>query len=303
MLIEHVDAIVDLRRGLNLTRGEVPGKAAEMLANLRETETQGGHALAARYNWAIDLGVETAEAGKPVDLLLYAGEGAYDMRYQRTLRALVKSLKAAKSDFAVLGSQERDTGDTARRLGDEATFQMLAKRNVEMLSTLSFKRIVTADPHVLHSLRNEYPAFGGRYTVIHHTALLAELVDVGKLRLGKPAEARLLTYHDPCYLGRYNGETEAPRKLLRQLGFDIREMQRSGLKSRCCGGGGGAPLTDIQGKQRIPDIRMGDVREVGAQVVAVACPQCTSMLEGVAGDRPEVLDIAELVAAGLEVGS
>ena len=303
MLIEHVDAIVDLRRGLNLTRGEVPGKAAEMLANLRETETQCGHALAARYNWAIDLGVETAEAGKPVDLLLYAGEGAYDMRYQRTLRALVKSLKAAKSDFAVLGSQERDTGDTARRLGDEATFQMLAKRNVEVLSTLSFKRIVTADPHVLHSLRNEYPAFGGRYTVIHHTALLAELVDVGKLRLGKPAEARLLTYHDPCYLGRYNGETEAPRKLLRQLGFDIREMQRSGLKSRCCGGGGGAPLTDIQGKQRIPDIRMGDVREVGAQVVAVACPQCTSMLEGVAGDRPEVLDIAELVAAGLEVGS
>ena len=301
MLIEHVDAIIDMRRGLNLTRGDAPGKAAETLANLRETETQGGHDSAARYNWAIDLDVQTAEPGKSVDLLLFAGEGAFDMRYQRTLRALVKSLKAAKADFAVLGPRERDTGDTARRLGDEATFQVLAKRNIETLAALSFKRIVTPDPHVLHSLRNEYPAFGGRYTVVHHTALLAEYVSQGKLRLGTSPDARRLTYHDPCYLGRYNGETEAPRQLLRALGFEIREMQRSGRAGRCCGGGGGAPLTDIPGKRRIPDIRMGDAREVGAQVVAVACPQCTSMLEGVAGERPEVLDIAELVAAALEV--
>ncbi len=112
-----------------------------------------------------------------------------------------------------------------------------------------------------------------------------------------------MTYHDPCYLGRYNGETEAPRKLLRKLGLDVREMQRSGMRARCCGGGGGAPLTDIPGKQRIPDIRMADARETGAGVVAVACPQCTAMLEGVVGDRPEVLDIAELVAASVEVGA
>ena len=301
MLIEHVDAIVDMRRGLNLTRGEVPGKAAETLANLRETETQGGHALAARYSWAIDLDVKTAEPGKSVDLLLFAGEGAYDMRYQRTLRSLVKALKAANADFAVLGERERDTGDTARRLGDEATFQVLAKRNIAMLATLSFKRIVTPDPHVLHSLRNEYSAFGGNYIVVHHTALLAELVEHGILRLGISTDSRKLTYHDPCYLGRYNGEIEAPRTLLRKLGFDVHEMQRSGLRSRCCGGGGGAPLTDIPGKQRIPDIRMTDAREVGAGIVAVACPQCTAMLEGVTGERPEVLDIAELVAAAMEV--
>ncbi|CAA2140697.1 (Fe-S)-binding protein [Hyphomicrobium sp. ghe19] len=300
MLIEHVDAIVGMRRSLNLMQGEVPGTAPETLSNLRETETQGGHAKAARYNWAVDLDVPVAEPGKPIDLLLVAGEGAFDMRYQRTLRALVKLMKAARLDFAVLGERERDTGDTARRLGDEATFQFLAKRNIETFASLDFKRIVTSDPHVLHSLRNEYSALGGKYTVIHHTALLAELAERGKLQLGKSPEVRALTYHDPCYLGRYNGETEAPRALLRKLGIEVREMERSGLRGRCCGGGGGAPLTDIPAKQRIPDIRMGDARDVGADVIAVACPQCTAMLEGVAGAHAEVLDIAELAAASLE---
>lgn len=300
MLIEHVDAIVGMRRSLNLREGDAPGKAAETLANLRETETQGGFDRAARYNWAVDLDVATAEPGKPVDVLVIAGEGAFDMRYQRTLRAFVKVLKSADVDFAILGEVERDTGDIARRLGDEATFQDLARRNIQTLANLSFKRIVTPDPHVLHSLRNEYPAFGGTYEVIHHTAFLAALVEDGQLTLMPSAEARPVTYHDPCYLGRYNGETEAPRALLRQLGIEVREMQRSGLRSRCCGGGGGAPLTDIPGKQRIPDIRMADAKEVGASVVAVACPQCTAMLEGVVGERPEVLDIVELVAASME---
>jgi Fe-S oxidoreductase len=223
------------------------------------------------------------------------------MRYQRTLRALVKLLKAANVDFAVMGSLERDTGDTARRLGDEATFQMLAKRNIETFNTLSFKRIVTADPHVLHSLKNEYAAFGGHYTVLHHSTLLAELTASGQLKLGKSKETRALTYHDPCYLGRYNGETEAPRALLKSIGFEITELERSGMRGRCCGGGGGAPLTDIPGKQRIPDIRIADARTVGAGIVAVACPQCTAMLEGVVGNRPEILDIAELAASALEL--
>lgn len=301
MLIEHVDAIVGMRRSLNLNQGDAPGKAAEALANLRETATQGGYPRAARYHWAVDLEVRTIAPGEPVDVLLVAGEGAFDMRYQRTLRALVKALKAAQVDFAVLGERECDSGDTARRLGDEATFQQLARRNIELLSQLQFRRIVTPDPHVLHSLRNEYPALGGRYEVVHHTAFLMALADQGKLKLGKSAETRALTYHDPCYLGRYNGETEAPRALLRKIGIPVREMERSGLRGRCCGGGGGAPLTDIAGKQRIPDIRMNDARAVDAQVMAVACPQCTAMLEGVVGVRPEVLDVAELVAGALEL--
>lgn len=302
MLIEHVDAIVDMRRNQTLVHGTVPGKGPEVLANLRETGTMGGYDKAARYDWSVDLSAPIAQPGKPVDVLLVAGEGAFDMRYQRTLRALVKVLNKAGVSYAVLGGQETDTGDVARRLGDEATFQRMAKQMMGTLSTLSFKRIVSADPHVMHSLRNEYRALGTRYEVLHHTTFLAELAASGKIA-PKAVEAlreKRTTYHDPCYLGRYNGETEAPRKLLKTIGIKVVEMERNGMRGRCCGGGGGAPLTDIPGKQRIPDIRIADAKAVGAEVVAVACPNCTAMLEGVVGPRPEVLDVAELVAASLE---
>ena len=301
MQIEHVDAIVDLRRFQTLARGEIPGKGPEMLANLRETATQGGYDQAARYHWAVDLNLRQIVPGEPVDVLLVAGEAAFDMRYERTLRAVIKLLQAAQVDFAILGGREQDVGDTARRLGDEAGFQRQAASNIAMFSGLRFNRLLTADPHVFHSLKNEYPALGGQYTVLHHTSFLAELVRSGRLRLGPNRESRRVTYHDPCYLGRYNGETEAPRDLLRQLGINLTEMERHGLRGRCCGGGGGAPLTDIPGgAQRIPDIRVDDARAIGAEVVAVACPGCTAMLEGVVGPRPEVLDVAELLLAGLQ---
>ena len=302
MLIEHVDAIVDMRRNRTLTEGDLPGKAPEVLANLRETGSAGGYDSAARYDWAVDLNARIAEPGKSVDVLLVAGEGAFDMRYQRTLRALVKVLNRAGVDYAVLGGVETDTGDTARRLGDEATFQQLAHQLIGTLAQYSFGRIVTADPHVLHSLRNEYRALGGFYEVQHHTALIDELLAGGRLspRAVAALAERRITYHDPCYLGRYNGETEAPRRVLKSIGIKVVEMERNGMRGRCCGGGGGAPLTDIPGKRRIPDIRIDDARATGAEIVAVGCPNCTAMLEGVVGPRPEVLDVAELVAAALE---
>ncbi|NKI68349.1 DUF3483 domain-containing protein [Collimonas pratensis] len=301
MLIEHVDAIVDMRRHQTLQFGAVPGKGPEVLANLRETGSAGGFDLGVRYNWALDLNVRQISAGHPVDVLLLVGEGGFDMRYQRSLRALVKVLQAAQVDFAVLGSLESDCGDVARRLGDEATFQNLAQQMIAQLSAFTFKRIVTADPHVMHCLRNEYPALGGHYEVLHHTGFMASLVSQGKLKPRAAADSeQRFTYHDPCYLGRYNGETEAPRELLKLLGLSLHEMERHGMRGRCCGGGGGAPLTDIPGKQRIPDIRIHDARTVGADTVVVACPNCTAMLEGVVGPRPEVRDIAELLAAALE---
>ncbi|WJF91506.1 (Fe-S)-binding protein [Paraburkholderia bonniea] len=302
MLIEHVDAIVDMRRNQTLTLGEVPGKGPQVLANLRETGTAGGYDNAARYDWAVDLQAPIAQPGKPVDVLLVAGEGAFDLRYQRSLRALLKVLNHAGVDYALLGSVESDTGDLARRLGDEATFQQLAKRLASTLATLDFKRIVTADPHVLHSLRHEYRGLGSRFSVLHHSSLLAALAAEGRLTpkaLDVWREQRI-TYHDPCYLARYNDETEAPRALLRHIGIQVSEMPRHGQRGRCCGGGGGAPLSDIPGKQRIPDIRIADARAIGAEVVVVGCPNCTAMLEGVVGPRPEVLDLAELVAAALE---
>lgn len=301
MLIEHVDAIVDMRRNQTLVTGVVPGKGPETLANLRESGSANGYDIGARYDWAVDMQVQVAQPGRPVDILLIAGEGAFDMRYQRSLRALVKIMNRAGVSFAVLGGRETDTGDTARRLGDEATFQQCAKQLIATLAEFDFKRIVTADPHVLHSLRNEYRALGGIYEVQHHTALIDELFVAGKIASKAPAALaeKKITYHDPCYLGRYNGETAAPRKVLKGIGIKVVEMERNGMRGRCCGGGGGAPLTDIPGKQRIPDIRMADAAAVSAEIVAVGCPNCTAMLEGVVGNRPEVMDVAELVAAGL----
>jgi Fe-S oxidoreductase len=299
MLIEHVDAVIDIRRDLALMRGEVPGKGAQALENLRHTGTVGAFPKAARYHWAVDLDVPVLAKGQQTDYLLIAGEGAFDMRYQRALRALVKTLKHAGVDFAVLGDVEIDSGDLARRLGDEATFQQLARANIALLGGLRFKRIVTPDPHVLHCLKNEYPALGGEYEVVHHSGLLAQLFEKGRIRLKDAAPSAPLTYHDPCYLGRYNGEFDAPRDVLRALGIGVREMDRARERGRCCGGGGGAPFTDIPGTTRIPDIRIRDARGVGAEIVAVACPNCTAMLEGVVGPRPEVMELAELVAQRL----
>ncbi|WP_417330849.1 (Fe-S)-binding protein [Halomonas cupida] len=298
MMIEHVDAIVDMRRHLTLERGQTPGKGAEVIDNLIATDNPNGYAPAARMHWAADLNLPLIRDLGQVDVLLWLGDGAFDMRNQRTLRALVKVLRAAEVDFAVLGDEERDSGDVARRLGDEATFQRLARANIATLAQYDFQTIVTCDPHSFHVLGNEYGALGGDYRVRHHSTFISELLDEERLALGG-WKGGSVTYHDPCYLGRYNGEYEAPRKVLGALGIEVKEMQRSGFRSRCCGGGGGAPTTDVPGERRIPDMRMQDVGETGAELVAVGCPQCTAMLEGVVDATAEVRDIAELVADAL----
>jgi Fe-S oxidoreductase len=294
MMIEHVDAVIELRRYQTLERGAVPGKVAAALADLRSADNLGGGPAVARVDWAVDLALPVISGEIEVDVLLWLGDGAFNMRNQRTLRALVKLLRFARVDFAVLGEAELDCGDAARRLGDEAVFQQLVQRNVALLSRLHFRRILTVDPHVLNCLRNEYPAFGGVYEIIHHTALLEGLIAAGKI-VPKSNPRSRITYHDPCYLGRYNGEFSAPRAVLSALGGELVEMQRAGTSSRCCGGGGGAPLADIPGRMRISDIRMNDARATGASVIAVACPNCALMLEGVTGQRPEVQDISELL--------
>ncbi|MBB3142860.1 (Fe-S)-binding protein [Halomonas organivorans] len=298
MMIEHVDAIVDMRRFLTLEHGNTPNKGAEVLDNLIATDNPGGFDPGARMHWAADLELPLMADRGEAEVLLWLGDGAYDMRNQRTLRSLVKVLRAADVDFAVLGNEERDSGDVARRLGDEATFQSLAKRNIATLSKYRFQRIVTCDPHSFHVLGNEYGEMGGQYEVRHHSTYIAELFEAGRLHV-KPWKGGGVTYHDPCYLGRYNGEYEAPRNVLKALGIEVAEMERSGFRSRCCGGGGGAPITDIPGERRIPDMRMNDVGETGAELVAVGCPQCTAMLEGVVDATAEVRDIAELVAGAL----
>ncbi|MFA5121743.1 DUF3483 domain-containing protein [Zavarzinia sp.] len=298
MMIEHVDAVIDLRRFQVLEAGAPPPKAAQALSELRLADDAGARPLAARGDFAAGLALPVLAPGDETEVLLWLGEGAFDLRYGRSLRALLRLLQKAGVTYGVLGADEKDCGDLARRLGDEATFQRLAEANIAALKARRFSRIVTADPHALQVLRNEYPAFGGTFTVQHHSEQLAELLAAGKL-----APHRLdtrVTYHDPCYLGRYNGITEAPRDLLGRLGVELVEMERHGLQSFCCGGGGGAALADIAGDSRIPDLRMAEARATGAAVLAVACPGCTAMLEGVTGANPEVRDLAELLLAAVE---
>ncbi len=302
MMIEHVDAIVDMRRFLTMEKGDTPNKGAEILDNIIATDNPNGFSPASRTNWAADQNLPLMSDVQQAEVLFWVSDGAFDMRSQRILRSFVKLLKAANVDFAVLGDEELDSGDVARRLGDDAAFQNLAKRNLVTLSKYKFSKIVTTDPHAYHCLRNEYQDLGSDalngVEVLHHTTFLNELVQAGKLRLDS-FNGGTVTYHDPCYLGRYNGEYEAPRELLRSLGIEIAEMERSGFRSRCCGGGGGAPITDIPGERRIADMRMEEVNSTGAELVAVGCQQCTAMLEGVVEPRPEVKDIAEILAGQL----
>ncbi len=302
MMIEHVDAIIDLRRFQTLELGKTPNKAPAVLEELKATDTVCGKPLAARLDWAADLKIPLLAEGARAEVLLWVGEGGFDMRNQRTLRALVKLMREAGVDFAALGGEELDCGDVPRRLGDEVTFQDLARRNIATLDRYRgrFERIVTADPHVLHVLKNEYPALGGRYEVLHHSSFLAELMQAGRLKAGELGTDQAITFHDPCYLGRYNGEVSAPRAVLKGIGVKVVEMQRSGMRSSCCGWGGGSTFTDVPGERRIPDVRMDHVRDAGAALVAVACPNCAVMLEGVVQPRPEVADLAELVLQAVE---
>jgi Fe-S oxidoreductase len=299
MFIEHVDVLIDMRRFLTLERGATPARGAAALEALRATDNPGGFDPATRLAWASDLDLPRLDEGGATDTLLWLGHGAFELRGQRSLRALVRLLRAAGVDFAVLGEAELDCGDLARRLGDEATFQDLARRNIESLARRRFRRIVSADPHACHALKHEYPALGGDYSVVHHTTLLAELLESGRLVPARRLEVAV-TYHDPCYLGRYDGEVEAPRRILDAIGAERREMALAGLEGRCCGGGGGAAITDIPGARRIPDLRMDDARATGAETIAVACPTCCQMLEGVIGPRPEVKDVAELLLEAVE---
>ncbi|SBS31770.1 Lactate utilization protein A [Marinomonas spartinae] len=303
MMIEHVDAIVDMRRFLTMEKGDTPNKGSEVLENIIATDNPNGYAPSSRTNWSADQNLPVMKEKKQADVLFWVSDGAFDMRSQRILRSFVKLMKAANVDVAILGDEERDSGDLARRLGDDATFQSLAKRNLATLSQYSFKKIVTTDPHAYHCLRNEYADFDTEgalkgVEVLHHTTFLNQLVQAGALKLDTFKGGKV-TYHDPCYLGRYNGEYDAPRDLLRSLGIEVAEMERSRFRSRCCGGGGGAPITDIPGERRIADMRMEDVTATGAELVAVGCQQCTAMLEGVVEPRPEVKDIAEILAGQL----
>ena len=244
-----------------------------------------------------------AEGKKPEVLFWVGCAGSFDDRAQRVTQAFAKILLEAEVDFGILGNEETCTGDPARRAGNEFIFQMSALQNIEVLNAYEVKKIVTACPHCFNTLKNEYPALGGNYEVIHHTQFLQELIDNGKVKIkeGGNFTGKKITYHDSCYLGRANGVYEAPRKVLESLDADLAEMKRCKTNGLCCGAGGAQMWKeDEPGDKRINMDRTEEALATGAEVIAVNCPFCMTMMsDGVKAnekqDQVMVLDLAELI--------
>ncbi|MEN9684812.1 MAG: hypothetical protein RLZZ28_598 [Bacteroidota bacterium] len=246
--------------------------------------------------------------GESPEILFWVGcAGSFDQRAQKITRAFASILDKIGMHYAILGKEEACTGDPARRAGNEFLFQMMAYQNIQVLNGYGIKKIVTTCPHCFNTLKNEYPELGGNYEVIHHTTLLQELIDTGKIKLqeGGSFKGKKITYHDSCYLGRSNNIYEAPRKVLEALDLSLVEMKRCKSNGLCCGAGGAQMFKeDEPGKQRINIERAEEALATGSALIASACPFCNTMMtDGIKNKEKEnevaVLDIAEMVAASM----
>ena len=307
VFIEHIQKIVDMRRYLVLTESRFPSEAQAVFRNMETNYNPWSMGYSSRGDWAKSLEVPTmAEAGE-ADILFWVGcAGSFDDRAQKISTALVKILKAAEISFAILGEEEMCCGETARRMGNEYLAQTLMQGNVEVLGNYKFKKILTFCPHCYNTLKNEYAQFEGNYEVVHHTEFLNDLLQAGKLPMPKGLNGNgKVTYHDSCYLGRYNDIYEQPRKLLEAIpGANVVEMDRILRKSFCCGAGGGRMWLEEDTGERINEKRTESVLKTGAGTVGVACPYCLTMFEdGVKAKGEEeniqIMDIAELIAKDL----
>ncbi len=309
VLIEHVDAIVDMRRYLALMEGDIPSSVATTLTNIERSGNPWKLPKRKRAAWTQGLDFEVpvmANVGE-ADVLWWVGcAGSYDPRNQKVSRAMATILHAAGVNYAILGEEETCNGDSARRAGNEYLFQQLAQQNIETMKQYKFKTIVTQCPHCYNTLLNEYPQMGGEYRVMHHSEFIKKLLDEGDIRVHRTAGGReSLTFHDPCYLGRYNDIYAAPREVATAGGKSLVEMARSRDAGMCCGGGGARVWMEDEGETRVNWNRMRQVLETGQNEVAVACPFCMIMLEDARGamdvEHVQIRDIAEIVAENLVV--
>lgn len=306
---EHVDKIIDMRRYLVLTEGELPADAKRAMTNIERQGNPWGLNRKDRMNWAVEweqqdgIKVPTVKENPHFDYLLFVGSmGSYDRRSQRVMRDLVRLLQAADVSFAILGNEERSSGDTVRRLGNEFLYQELAQENIRLFEKYDVKRIVTACPHTYHTMKKEYRDYGMSESLMiyHHSELLWSLWKEGKLHLNHSIQEQVV-WHDSCYLARYNDVVAEPRQLLQAVpGLTLLEMERSGKHAMCCGAGGGQMWMEETEGSRMNVARVEQALAVLPSVIGSACPYCLTMMEDGTKqlERPEVqtLDLAEIVA-------
>jgi Fe-S oxidoreductase len=303
--IDIVDTIIDLRRYLTLSEGALPSTAPQSLQNIQRAGNPWGLPAAERLAWAHGLDVPLMEPGKEVEYLYWVGcSASYDKRNQAIARSVVAILKKAGVSFGVM-QEERCHGEVARRLGEEYLYQTLQAENVEAINQYRFRKVITHCPHCFNTIKNEFPQFGGTYEVLHHSQVIADLVAAGRVKPVKPIEG-VIAFHDSCYLGRYNGIMEAPRRVVRSVpGLRVVEPPRSAERGLCCGGGGGHMWMEVPSKKRVNVLRTEELLETGATVVGTACPFCLAMVDlgrkvKGAEERLAVKDVSEFVAESLE---
>jgi len=306
--IEHIRKIIELRRNLVLTQSKMPESAQLMLRNMqsRGHPWAGVQSMRLRGDWTNEVEVKILAEGDNADTLFWVGcTGALVERNVKATLSMTRVLKSAGIDFGVLGETETCCGDPARRAGYEFQFQMMAEQNIEIFKSYNIKEIITTCPHCYNTIKHEYPRYGGDFKVVHYTQLIADLIGQGKLKLTNELSSKL-TYHDPCYLGRYNSVYMEPRRILQAIPkAKLEEMERSRDSGFCCGGGGGLMWIEEQpGTKKINQMRLEDVIKTGVETVVTACPYCLQMFEDAIDhkemkDSLKARDLVELVEAAL----